>query len=352
MSSGLLLQSFVVVLSVTTLFLLCLAFSTDFWVVHTVNRDKIKEETKSMPEYKYLLVNDSNYFSRNRGLFRTCYKGNETLFLDGNDGNCLTEEGYEWSARDETSDWDDSYHQRKHLMRAHLMVMSIAMLTSLLGSFCAVLTCLWWEEQFFINCGVGFMSATTVLIVLFMACFHSYRNLERNEIKQGPFEKVWSSDAFLENNTKVEFGFSFYLAWVSFGTSICAVLLFIVYRMKWKDDQRKTKMNKMPKKRKINKMKNERKVYPQTAKHQPPYAPFPQATYQAPFPQFAYQQPVVPQVEPMAQKLTVIHHYPKSQQNLQPEFSQRSLENPGFQNVQTTVPRKNYDVKYAFMDVQ
>ena len=352
MSSRLLLQSFVVVLSVATLFLLCLSFSTDFWVVHTVNRDKIKEQTNSIPAYKHLLVNDSNYFSRNRGLFRTCYKGNETIFLDGNDGNCLTEEGYEWSARDETSDWEDSYHQRKHLMRAHLMFMGIAMITSLLGSFCAVLTCLWQEEQLFINCGGGFMSLTTVLIVVFMACFHMYRNLERNEINEAPFERRWSSDPVLKNNTKVEFGFSFYLAWVSFGTSISAVLLFVFYYMKWKDDQRKNKMNKMTKKRKLNKKKNEQKLYPQAAKQQPFYAPFPQATYQAPFPQATYQQPVVPQVEPMNQKLTVIHHYPKSQHNLQPEFHQRSLANPGFQNVRTMVPRKNYDVNYAFMDVQ
>ena len=340
MGSALLLYSFVVVLSVTTLFLLCVAFSTDFWVVHTVNRDKIKEQTKSISVYRSILLNDSNYFSRNRGLFRTCFEGNETLFLDGTGSNCLAEKGYEWSARDETSDWDDSYHQRKHLMRAHLILMAIAIFTSLLGSFFAVLLCLFREEQSFINYGGIFMGLTTVLITVFMTCFHVYRNLERNEINEAPFEKVWSSDLILKDNTDVDFGFSFYLAWVSFGTSICAVLLFVFHRMKRNDDLRqKKKMNKMNKRWKINKKKNERKFYPQATKQQPLFAPFPQATYQP---------AVMPQVEPQAQKITIVHHYPKSQQYSHQGF----FENPGFQNVQTTFPGKDYDEKYAFMAVQ
>ena len=62
------------VLTALALVLLALSFATDHWVDITVRRDELtKLYGKEVPLFK-----DQEFFSRNRGLFRTCYEGNET----------------------------------------------------------------------------------------------------------------------------------------------------------------------------------------------------------------------------------------------------------------------------------
>ena len=69
MCSGIIVLTFCVITSVAMLFLLVILFSMDFWVEHTINRNKIKQDTKNIPGYSSILTNDANYFSRNWGLF-------------------------------------------------------------------------------------------------------------------------------------------------------------------------------------------------------------------------------------------------------------------------------------------
>lgn len=59
--------------------LLCVAlsFATDHWIDTTVQRTDIKAKAQQDAALMAKL-NDPLYFSRNRGLFRTCYPGNET----------------------------------------------------------------------------------------------------------------------------------------------------------------------------------------------------------------------------------------------------------------------------------
>ena len=335
MCSSLLFNSSVIVLSVTTLFLLCSAFSTDFWVVYTVDRDKIKEETKGIAAYDFLLFNDGNYFSRHRGLFRICYKGNETFFLDGNDGNCLTEKEYEWSPRIETSDWGFAYHQRKHLMRAHLIVMAIAIFTTALASVCAVLSSFRKDRKTFVNSTLIFIGVTTTFVITFIMCFHIYRNLEKNEINEAPFEKFWSSDTHLKINARADFGFSFYLAWLGFGTWVVTLILSIFSKMKKSEELR----------RKRRKTLEAEKMHQEAAQQYPVNAYLQHV-----------QGPVTQQVHPL-QKVTIVHHYSTPGRVPGYQYHQRQPVIEQKQHARFFLPEnwqkgKNYIDEYALMDIQ
>ena len=51
-----------------------ISFSTDYWIVTTVDRDQLRDEGVSADILAMRIA-----FTRNRGLFRTCFDGNETV---------------------------------------------------------------------------------------------------------------------------------------------------------------------------------------------------------------------------------------------------------------------------------
>ena len=352
MCSGIVVLTFCVITSVPTVFLLTLSFSTDFWVEYTVNRDKIKQDTKNITGYSSILTNNANYFSRNWGLFRICYQGNETLFLKGGD-NCVSEEGYEWSARSETDNWDNNYHMRKHLLRAHFILMIFAIFVALLG---CILGGVGWAKEHIaiVTYAAGVMGLTTLISVAFMACFHVYRDLERNDINEAPFEKSWSTDPHLKANTRVGYGYSFYLAWVSCGASLLATVLFIAARMKMNDELRQKSRNSP-------RMNNDKRFCPNPKKQPEPfYVPY--SPYQP------MEQPMQPLVQEQQQQqqqqpnITVIHHNTSAVQNPQYAPSQQysagytdqqySAGYPNLQNTQQYTTGPKYSVDYSAMNFQ
>ena len=76
--------SFALVFTSGALVLVALAFSTDHWLEYTFYRDKVKasitDGTAPNPALlRGALSSNPLMFTRYRGLFRTCYQGNETL---------------------------------------------------------------------------------------------------------------------------------------------------------------------------------------------------------------------------------------------------------------------------------
>ncbi|KAK2192057.1 hypothetical protein NP493_40g09043 [Ridgeia piscesae] len=103
--------SFFTVLSVEIVFI---SFTTEHWVDIVVNREEISGKVDPI-----MFKTDLRYFTRYRGLLRTCFAGNETAFLDNKaydddrvDGSCLIERGYELTRRPETSNYGSDYTTR------------------------------------------------------------------------------------------------------------------------------------------------------------------------------------------------------------------------------------------------
>lgn len=122
------------VFTLISLAFIAISFATDEWVVVTVNRN-----AAALPTDKGI------FFSRTKGLFRTCYKGNETKFLDSEpnvlDGNCLTNKGYELTRDPLTINYGSDYEIRIHLLRSHFAFMVLAMFILVVGAIAGIVGC-------------------------------------------------------------------------------------------------------------------------------------------------------------------------------------------------------------------
>ena len=111
---------FAIAFCFVALVLVCLGFATDHWVDVTVDRDKVKILVSVNQA-----MTDPNTFSRYRGVFKVCYEGSETMFLDGHEdlvsGNCLWIKGLTFSSDASTIDHEDEYDLRNHLIRTQLV---------------------------------------------------------------------------------------------------------------------------------------------------------------------------------------------------------------------------------------
>ena len=65
---------FASIFTLAALACVAVSFSTDYWVVTTVNRNQARADALAPAELMMPYA-----FTRNRGLFRTCYEGNDTL---------------------------------------------------------------------------------------------------------------------------------------------------------------------------------------------------------------------------------------------------------------------------------
>lgn len=73
-----------VVFTILTVIFVAISFGTDYWLKFTVDRSELDTSLKTADAIK---KNGRYTFSRNRGLFRECYPGNDT---SGKNGHTLS----------------------------------------------------------------------------------------------------------------------------------------------------------------------------------------------------------------------------------------------------------------------
>ena len=76
--AGSLVLGFATFLTVTCVVLVAVSFATEHWVDTVVDRDEIRKRAGSDDTVDGYLKSDVRYFTHYRGLFRTCFPGNET----------------------------------------------------------------------------------------------------------------------------------------------------------------------------------------------------------------------------------------------------------------------------------
>ena len=222
--------------------------------------------------------------------------------------------------------------------------------------FVALLGCIlggiaWAKEQIpFVTYVAGMLGLTTLIIMVFMVCFHVHKDLERNDINEAPFEKSWSTDPYLKANTEVGYSYSFYLAWVSCTMSLLATVLFIIAQMKLIDELHQKSRN-------APRMNSDKRFYPQPKKQPEPFY-IPYQLMQQPM-----QQQMQQQQQQQQPKIMVIHHNTGAVQNPQYAPSQQysvgytdqqySAGYPNLQNTQQYMTRpKPYNEEYLAMNFQ
>ncbi|XP_012936906.1 transmembrane protein 178B [Aplysia californica] len=217
------------ILGPVTLVFMSVSFGTDHWLEFRVDRSKllVTDRNQSTLDPKM-----GRYFhTRDRGIFRECYPGNDTKFLDRAsdvvDSYCFNID-YE-QPKDVTNPSDD-YMARLHLSRCFLafFIISIALFV-FAYVFGLILCCLRLSRWAYIA-GLFSYSAAFALAAA-IAFFHGAEYIERNKLngsgdEERQFYPNWP--VTLKENTDRQYGWSYALGWVGM---ILAALTATLYSL-------------------------------------------------------------------------------------------------------------------------
>ncbi|CAG5126871.1 unnamed protein product [Candidula unifasciata] len=204
------------ILGPITLVFMSVSFGTNFWVQFTVN---VASFNKTIRDRTRTDVGFARYhLTRDRGLFRECYPGNETEFLDKATGvvddYCFN---INYDQPSNVQNPSDSYMTRLHLNRSFLafFVVSIALFV-IAYIFGLILCCLRAARWAYVAGIVSYSSA--FFLAAAIAFFHGAEYIERNKLNGGPnsneaqFYPSW--EQYLKDATTRQYGWSYPLAWV------------------------------------------------------------------------------------------------------------------------------------------
>ncbi|XP_041362281.1 transmembrane protein 178B-like [Gigantopelta aegis] len=196
------------ILGPITLVFIAVSFGTDNWLVYTVKSDV----SKTNPSNKPLAV-QMVYHSRNQGLFRICYPGNDTKFLDNAQGvvdrYCFN---VDYEVPETVSNPSDEYMARIHLNRLWLAFYIVAIVTFICAYIFGLVLCCWRISRWAYVAGLcAYIAAFSVAAAI--AFFHGAEYLERNKITgYEQFYQGWPST--LKDGTNRKYGWSYIIGWV------------------------------------------------------------------------------------------------------------------------------------------
>ncbi|CAH1795119.1 unnamed protein product, partial [Owenia fusiformis] len=220
------------VFTAIALLMSALGFATDFWQYNVVDRAALKTSTvKAVGEN---INTNPEYFTRNQGLFRECFPGNDTTFLDSLDQSRLLD-GYcvyvdlRWTETiATTANESEDYWARLHLLRAWIVFLGLSLVFLLAACISGAVAC-WKTSE-----GVARTSGFLVFVAAFflagaMAFFHGAEYLEKNIIQdtsKTEIYNVWPND--LKIATARKYGWSYIVTWTGFACSAVGGILYLV----------------------------------------------------------------------------------------------------------------------------
>lgn len=201
--------------------LLAVSFATDHWLEFDVDKRALTPTTLVDRTNDVILARYTH--TRHRGLFRECYPGNDTEFLENRkpsdedvvDNYCFH---VRYSIPEEGSqgDWDDDFMSRIHLMRCWLAFFIIALVVFLVAYIFGLVLCCWRQSKWAYIAGLcAYIAAFSTAASI--AFFHGAEYLERNKITQqdpymGQFYLAWSAE--IRTATDRDYGYSYIIGWI------------------------------------------------------------------------------------------------------------------------------------------
>lgn len=200
---------------------LSVSFATDHWLEFDVNRGQLSPTIRSDSETSVVLARYTH--TRHRGLFRECYPGNDTLFLENRkatdeeivDKYCFYVR-YEIPEKSGGGDWSSEYKSRIHLMRTNLALFIIAIVAFLMAYLFGLVLCCWRQSKWAYIAGLmAYIAAFSTAASI--AFFHGAEYLERNKIEDtdpymGLFYIKWQTS--IQSATDRTYAWSYILGWV------------------------------------------------------------------------------------------------------------------------------------------
>lgn len=193
------------ILGPITLVFMAVSFGTDYWLEFDVDRTKLSGTDFEDARVRYT-------HTRYRGLFRECYPGNDTAFLDTQkdvvDGFCFN---VKYELPESRSGYSDDFLIRIHLLRLFLAFYIVALVFFVTAFVFGLILCCWRISRWAYVAGLcAYIAAFSVAAAI--AFFHGAEYLERNKLAEPEFYKSWSQT--IKAATRRSYGWSYALGWV------------------------------------------------------------------------------------------------------------------------------------------
>ncbi|XP_019875321.2 uncharacterized protein LOC109603273 isoform X2 [Aethina tumida] len=224
--------SLATITSIIAVALLSIAFATDNWLYIEVKRTNIQNYLSKHSDVQSQALLDSvnskyYYFTRTKGLFRICYPKERPptvkTYLSPVETHCNNVNYYIPDENNETRDFTDDAWTRLHMGRSMIALFIISFL-AVFAAFCTGVTGCWRRSP-------GNITATAILMLLAcllsagaMGLWHGVEYYEKEKVVGEEFYQQWSN--VLRDNTRVNYDWSYMLAWVGVGWSLIAAILF------------------------------------------------------------------------------------------------------------------------------
>lgn len=241
--------AFATIISLVSVALLAIAFSTDNWITITVKRQDLKDNLDSLMEQqdktkeqvKEDLIKSPLYYTRTRGLFRECYPGEKTddpektstplgdlveLYMSPVETWCRNLDYY-IPENDATKDLSGEEMQRIHMIRAMIALFIVGFFFMFVSFTVGVRGC-WKTSPSNITASAILMLIACLFSAGGMGLWHGVEHWEQNKINKGSdtelFTKTWPLD--LKDATFVKYEWSYIVAWVGVGLALISSILF------------------------------------------------------------------------------------------------------------------------------
>jgi nitrate reductase NapE component len=187
------------------------------------------------------------HFSRKRGLFRTCFDGADTEFLERSpyiervtDNTCLKDRGLPFDGPDSNVPDDDT---RGHILRLEVALIALGIFFLFVSAFVGGFGCLkkrgrWLYATAVFNFAGGFITALGV------ALFHVVLYFEDEKVRIEPYPASWTQIVFVWTETRLHY--SYVLGWVGAGLAIIAGILYTLAGREIRRMKKKEKRKLMP----------------------------------------------------------------------------------------------------------
>ncbi|XP_046555103.1 uncharacterized protein LOC124264405 [Haliotis rubra] len=202
------------IFGVFAIVIIAAAIGTDRWLVFTVNRSRLSAATQVASREG---IRARYYHTRQRGMFRECYPGNDTVFLDKAtdvlDKNCFST-----MFGDNPDGASEDYRMMQGLFTAFMVMFIVGELVLVIAYIIGLCLCVGrLFSKAWVAALLTFIAA--FLVALGLALFHGSVHVERENVRdtltdRQQYYQSWPTE--LQNSTKMAFKESYIAAWVGF----------------------------------------------------------------------------------------------------------------------------------------
>jgi len=225
--------------------LLAIAVGTDNWQLIRVNRIEIEKQLSTSEISADDFHDQGIYYTRSRGLFRTCYPddrpNSEALYRSPFETQC---ENVDFHLFDEgTEDFGSEEMRRLHMARSMVALFFVSFLLMICAFFTGVAGC-WRRSPANVSATAFLMLGACVLAAVAMGLWHAVDYLEEQKLRVLPYKASWT--VLLEEQSQVTVDWSYFVAWVGTGMSAISFCMFMGASACMRSEHVKEETKQMP----------------------------------------------------------------------------------------------------------